>query len=108
MSSSVYLSCMNVSISWSRVSLLGAGAFFPLPRPRPLPRPAGFPTTFLPRPAPTLAPRTPPRPLLDTPRVTLPPLLVILPPRARGTEALRPLLPTEADLMKYVLVVNKS
>ena len=91
---------MNVSISLSSNSFEGGAVFFP--RPLPLPRP----TTFLPR-APPLMPRplTPDTPLLATPLTILPPrplipepLLTILPPRGRDMEALRPLLPTEADL----------
>merc|ERR1719474_1712381 len=89
---------MNVSISLSRVSLDGIGAFFPLPLPRP-PRPP----TFLPRPAiPLLTPRTtlPPR----TPRT--PPLFIILPPRGLDIDILLLLrLPTDNDLVLGLPVI---
>merc|ERR1719259_1294842 len=97
---------MNVSISLSRVSLDGIGAFFPLPLPRP-PRPA----TFLPR-TPTLPPRPLPAIPLLTPRTTRPPrtprapLFMIRPPRGLDIDMLLLLRrPTDADLVLGLPVI---
>ena len=99
---------MKVSNSLSKASLLGGATFFPLPLPRetlpalPLPLAA----TFFPLVAVTFPP-LPPR--LATALVTPPPLprFTILPPRSRVLEALRPLLPTEAELkQKFRFISN--
>ena len=97
---------MKVSNSLSKASLFGAATFFPLPLP--LPRPT-LPALPLPRaaslvPLEVAATLPPLPPLLATPLVTAPPRprLTILPPRSRVLEALRPLLPTEAELKHKV------